>query len=578
MNNPVRQLIDGLLDQYLEVHLKNIGKTEASLLFLGEYIEIFYKKGHFFHGQYLQYGAEVLVPEILKGSDNKVLPVEAHATLIADACNFATEYYSLRDSIYYSFADNKSISWSQEGNKITIEVNDPSIFRQIACERQSFATNSTNEIKMSKGIASDELLALLKNTKYQDLSDGNVIKANSDIERQVKMKLKYFSDSIPVESTATVENYTYKELIEVYQSILFMALYERNYSEANDLSSVVTYQEDEFIENLSGEYSIERARCKTILQDLATASRGTFNYFERDKKFFLFPFCFSLIDGISAVLKQYARRDSDAFSANCAGIIGNTLVEKVSSYFASYKNFRILRDVKLAKFDAKLPDIDVLAVSYEPSLGFHFFVCEIKNSLVSTWAKDHLKVTGKKGFITKALSQIKLISDFLKTEPGQRLLYDIAKDLFSHLPLKKLFPTGFMAVVDNLIVTSQHIGMFFPDAETTIINDDFFREIMKKSDGDVNFILHHLRHFNENIDACYERFKETVQIGEYEITYDACKMTGILQIEEHEYLSIGELEKLEEMSLTEGYRFIDTILPGEKETTEKGSDGGNASE
>ena len=89
--------------------------------------------------------------------------------------------------------------------------------------------------------------------------------------------------------------------------------------------------------------------------------------------------------------------------------MGKGLVEKVKSKFEQYPNYKVYSNVKLNKFDPKLPDIDLLAISYEPSLGFHVFVGEVKNNLPVVWGKDYLKAKGVKGFITKAISQIETI-------------------------------------------------------------------------------------------------------------------------------------------------------------------------
>jgi hypothetical protein len=336
-------------------------------------------------------------------------------------------------------------------------------------------------------------------------------------------------------------------------------LYERYHSTANDLSCVITYQESELANALEQATNIPDSRCIRILRDISSSSRCTFNYLPSSDKYLLFPFSFSLKDGISAILKQYAQRNSDAFSANCAGVIGDSLVKKVSSYFDGFKNFCVFKEIILQSYSPDLPDIDCLVVSYEPSLGFHFFVCEVKNNLPASWAKEYLKATGKKGFIEKALSQSKKISDFLKTDDGGELLLTKAMQAFPELDMGKLFPTGFCGVVDCLIVTSQSMGMFFPDNTTTIIDDDMLRHIVLRCDGDVNFIQFHLRNLNKALDSCYNIEHETVNAAGVEITYDICKLTGLLNIPRNKYLSNRTFENLEKESVETGYRFIDDI-------------------
>lgn len=336
-------------------------------------------------------------------------------------------------------------------------------------------------------------------------------------------------------------------------------MYERYHSKANDLSCVITYQEKELANALEQANDIPVSRCIEILRDISSSSRCTFNYFPSSKKYFLFPFSFSLKDGISAILKQYAQRNSNAFSASCAAVIGNSLVNKVAHYFDEYKNFHVFKEISLQPYSSDLPDIDCLIISYEPSLGFHFFVCEVKNNLPASWAKEYLKATGKKGFIKKALSQSKKVSDFLGTDEGADLLRTKAMQAFPELNMKKLFPTGFCGVVDCLIVTSQSMGMFFPENTTTIIDDDMLRHIVLRCDGDVNFIKFHLHNLNEALDSCYSVERVTVHASGVEITYDICKLKGLFDIPQNNYLSDETFEYLEKESIATGYRFIDSL-------------------
>ena len=283
-------------------------------------------------------------------------------------------------------------------------------------------------------------------------------------------------------------------------------------------------------------------------------------YSKTDSKFYLFLTAFSLLDGFSSILKQYAQLDSDAFSEYFARLIGDGLVNEIKSEFSSYRNFRTLTDLKLDKYDSSLPDIDVMAISYEPSLGFHFFVAEVKNNLPATWAKEYLKASGSKGFIAKALSQVDKINKFLNSEDGHRLLFETAIKEFSHLDMQKLFPTGFTVTINQLIITSQNMGMFFLDKHTTIIEGDMLRHIIRASDGDTNYILFHLKNFDKILDECLESIELQTKIGEFEVTYNSFKMKQLFGLAENKYLSDGTFDELERSSIETGYRFIDQFI------------------
>lgn len=557
MLQELRKIVDDSIENALEDLVKKTGASKSSIMFIGEFVEGLYKNGNFGAGENCRPVLDILIPKLLEN----ITPKENnfHDIPLIEAVEFSGAFYSLRDLIYISFAAPSSIEFTGDKNDIKISVKDSTIFRQFVCEVQAFSLNS--RCSDERVLNLDEVVSLLLGTNPWDSNDPNVAKVLASIEIETDWKIKHYFSHIPENSCIDLGGYLYSEFITVYKQLLYLSLYERYYSKANNLSCVITYEEKELIGALKENTGIDVNKCEKILQDIASSSRGTFNYFYSDNTYYLFPFSFSLKDGISAILKQYAQKDSDAFSAHCAGAIGDSLVSKVSGYFGSFKNFHVFKEILLQGYNTDLPDIDCLIVSYEPSLGFHFFVCEVKNNLPASWAKEYLKATGKKGFVEKALSQSGKILDFLKTDDGAELLRQKAMQAFPQLNMEALFPTGFCGVVDSLIVTSQSIGMFFPDTSTTIISDDLLRQIVSKCDGDVNFIQHHLHHLNESLDSCYSIATETINASGVKITYPTCQLVGFLEISQNKYLSNGIFENIEKESLRTGYRFIDSIYP-----------------
>ncbi|ENU29281.1 hypothetical protein F991_02843 [Acinetobacter sp. CIP-A165] len=555
MQPELRKIVDDVIEKELKGIVAEVGACESSIMFIGELIDGMYKTGNFEAGENLRPVLDILVPELLSklsSTENKLdkIPFER-------VFDFSNSYHSLRDYIFMSFSIESSIEFSGNERSISVSVKDPTIFRQYVYERQTFALNSVSEAKSHLDI--DDIVSLLKGAKQWDFENSNLVQALESIKLEVEWKIRHYFSHIPEDSNIDMGGYSYREFISIYKELLFLSLYERYHSKANDLSCVITYQENELANTLEQATEISAISCKRILRDISSSSRCTFIYLSSDNKYFLFPFSFSLKDGVSALLKQYAQKNSNLFSANCASVIGNSLVKNVASYFDEYKNFHVFKDISLQLYGSDLPDIDCLIVSYEPSLGFHFFVCEVKNNLPASWAKEYLKATGKKGFIEKALTQSKKISDFLKTDEGADLLLAKAMQAFPDLDIKKLFPTGFCGVIDYLIVTSQSMGMFFPDSTTTIIDNDMLRHIVLKSDGDVNFIQFHLHHLNEALDDCYSVERKTLNALGIEITYDICKLTGLFDIYQNKYLSDGTFDYLEKESIDTGYRFIDSI-------------------
>lgn len=555
MQPELRKIVDDAIEEELKGIVAEVGACESSIMFIGEIIDGMYKTGNFDAGENLRPILDILVPELLSelsSTENKLdkIPFER-------IFDFSNSYHSLRDYIFMSFSNESLIAFSGDERSISVSIEDPTIFRQFVYERQTFALNSVSKDKSNLDI--DDIVSLLKGAKQWDFENPNLVQALEAIKLEVEWKIRHYFSHIPEDSDINMGGYSYREFISVYKELLFLSLYERYHSKANDLSCVITYQENELANALEQATEISAISCKGILRDISSSSRCTFIYLSSSNKYFLFPFSFSLKDGISALLKQYAQKNSNLFSANYASVIGDSLVKKVASYFDEYKNFHVFKEISLQSYSSDLPDIDCLIVSYEPSLGFHFFVCEVKNNLPASWAKEYLKATGKKGFIEKALSQSMKISDFLKTNEGADLLLAKAMKAFPHLDIKKLFPTGFCGVIDCLIVTSQSMGMFFPDSTTTIIDNDMLRHIVLKSDGDVNFIQFHLHHLNEALDGCYTVERKTLNASGVEITYDTCKLTGLFDIHQNKYLSDGTFDYLEKEFINTGYRFIDSI-------------------
>jgi hypothetical protein len=186
-------------------------------------------------------------------------------------------------------------------------------------------------------------------------------------------------------------------------------------------------------------------------------------------------------------------------------------------------------------------------------------LCEVKNNLPASWAKEQLKAVGRKGFVQKALSQSNQLLDFLKTPEGMDLFYTKAISSFPKLDLKRLFPTGFCGVVNSLIITSQNIGMFFPKTSTTIVDYWAFKHIVELSDGDVNYIKHHTRKWGEAMDLCYRTGYQTAFAGDLTISYECAEFTNLIRLEKNSFLSDGSFDEIEIQSLATGYRFIDTL-------------------
>ena len=135
----------------------------------------------------------------------------------------------------------------------------------------------------------------------------------------------------------------------MYTELLENSLYRRYYSYANNLSSVIVYEGIELSSAISQVLQIEQEKIVYILMDISRSSRGTFIYIEQDNIFIMYLTSFSLLDGITNMLKYYANTNSNGFLTNFAEPIGQALVDSLEQSFIQFKNFRCIKEKKLNK-------------------------------------------------------------------------------------------------------------------------------------------------------------------------------------------------------------------------------------
>ena len=183
----------------------------------------------------------------------------------------------------------------------------------------------------------------------------------------------------------------------------------------------------------------------------------------------------------------------------------------------------------------------------------------MKNNLPANWAKDYLKGAGSKGYLEKALQQIEKVKLFLSSEDGAQFLRMTAVDLFSHLAIDRLFPTGFVLLVEYIIVTSQNIGVSFPDEKTVIVDADLLQHIIEQSDGDINYMQSTLRQWHATVDESYKLSKMNTEAMGRTIEFDVAEFRNLIRLTPNAYISDGTFRSIEAHSLESGYRYIDTL-------------------
>jgi hypothetical protein len=236
-------------------------------------------------------------------------------------------------------------------------------------------------------------------------------------------------------------------------------------------------------------------------------------------------------DGPAQFLRIQAAKSPDTFLRNVSTELGRNFTNLVATSFRD-AGFLVKANVSLRYLSATLPDIDILAVSREATLGYYIFACEVKATLPGVWAKDFLR-TLQPSSLPKAFNQVDAVLAALKSDQGTDFL------MSQILSLDKSPMAEGLIVVRGLIVTPQSTGMFFdyePD-HMKVIDYRTLSHVLRKSDGDVVYILHRFaeltRVFQPNI------AEVSVDIGPWAVTYDGVQGGDIVEFPQNLWKSTG---------------------------------------
>ncbi|WP_199545244.1 hypothetical protein [Paraburkholderia kururiensis] len=562
MSKEIIQELDRAIEEELSAQVEKLKNANCSRTFFGNFVELLYAQD-FAAGELYSASLEIVGGRLPINCDGPV--TKNISRVLREAAEFGAAYHVLRDYIYYFYANPASIACKKTKDCFLVSVKDRSFLRQVVHERQVFAMNSLERLKGKLDKLDSKALA---GTKHWDIDNPIVVEQLDLIQAEVGIKVDSYFSYIPNDSKIEMGGFCYADLLKVYKELLFLSLYERRFASANKIPAVIHYTMQEIRDGISHGTGVTPVACELALKCIAAASQESFIWDQSQGTFHLLPNTFSLRDGLGATLRMYATKHSKRFLADFAGPIGSALVERIDAHFLIHKNFRTRTEIKLQSFNKDLPDIDCLAVSYEPSLGFHAYICEAKNNLPAKWAKDFLKGSGEGGYLEKALNQIEKLKAFLSTQEGAIYLRALAEKMFAHLDLKSLFPTGFVILVDYIVVTSQNIGVSYPDEKTTIVDADLLQHIIENSDGDVNYMQATLRKWHETVDQSYRLSRMSTMASGKNIKFDVAQFKKLIKLRPNSYLSSGWLERIETESLETGYRFIDTLAMPSNDASE----------
>ena len=208
------------------------------------------------------------------------------------------------------------------------------------------------------------------------------------IVQETELKLRAYFSILPMESDINLGGDSYAQFVAFYRRLLEKALYHRYLAELNDAVGAIFIGEDELLDAAAEDTgslrtshnASSRTSCTTPVERRAEPTRPIF----------LFSAKAAVSDALSC--GRIISRPPRVWSISCAWLpngvhkfldkisndIGNGFVQRIKAAWEA-AGFNCRSDVSLRSFDPGLPDIDLLVISEEPTLGYVIFVCELKS-------------------------------------------------------------------------------------------------------------------------------------------------------------------------------------------------------
>jgi hypothetical protein len=484
---------------------------------------------------------------------------DADLRQMMDDLAFAGHYYMIRDYLYYSYNAPGSMSWSFGDNRVEIRFADRSIPRQFFTVHNDQVLGSQHHFRDFD--LSDEITRLLKD-EPEGVATPNVEAAEPLLRAEVDLKLEAYFSLIASDSPIDLGGYTYAQFLDVYRMLLMKALYHRYLARSQDAVGAVYMPESDLLDGFEQELGVIPETAKRILKDVvydddATAKRVDASYFslmregEPGGRIAMRPHHFAVAEGLVNMLRVIAQRRPDTFLKQVSNEIGSAFVRRVKAAWEA-EGFICHSEVSLREFDATLPDVDLLVISVEPTLGYMIFVCELKCPVPPRWAKDQLKVLNKDS-VSKAFRQLEVLQRFIRTEDGMRFL--------SRMLPKEGHPRfeGFVVGLEHLVITSDNAGMFFGGESTKVINFRTLERLLRRSDGDMALIQHVLRTYAKHADDALVTEMIEFKLGSLSVAYEAVTASPLLEFPQGRWRSDPDREEMVDAFVADGLHPFDVF-------------------
>ncbi|HJP93529.1 MAG TPA: hypothetical protein VJ875_16335 [Pyrinomonadaceae bacterium] len=511
-------------------------------------------------------GLDILAPFFIDGEKGE--PPDAKQ-LVLDL-NFAGHYFLLRDYLYYTYNAKNSFTWQFSENTLEIHFKDSTIPRQFYLQANNHFLISINAFaERDHGKRLKQLLKGKDEFAHSEVPE----EVERILEEEADLKLSLYYNPLDPSDEIEMGGYKYRDYYLVFKALMMKALYHRYHSQANEKSGVIRVTNANLINDLHKATGVPPAQCARILDDITYDARARhegiqpvyFSLFRFNKtdEVILSPFDLAVWEGSINVLRVIALRKPELFLKNLSTPLGASFVTRVQGTFVS-AGFKCFKDLRLNQFDSRLPDIDLLVISEEPTFGYVLFCCEVKNPIPPQWAKDHLRVLDQDS-VAKAFGQLDLVREFLLSEDGIRWIR-------TQLPAEGLphFGDQFLISVFSLVITSRNAGMFFGEREHTVIDYITLGRILERCDGDVVYLLRALREVGIWADSCLKVSPVHCNVGRTSVAYDVVQIDQLLDFAQAEFKSSGADTRIAEEFIKEGYHPFDTFegLRSEKDPSD----------
>jgi hypothetical protein len=473
----------------------------------------------------LELGMNVALPFLVVSDEGQQFDLRQ----AIDDLMFMSNYFTLREYLYYTHNWPDSFDWTFADNRVEIRFKDRSIPRQFF--------QFGNSVYLSSLALGDEaaghqhaIVEMLRGNNETG-SDPQIQQAFDICIAEAIAKMdRDFGAIRPAFNDVKLPEYTFAEFLAVYQYLLAKALYHRYWALANDTYPATIFPIEQLHEEISIGAELSETAVVAVLTDLTYARENAalppMNYLlwrhEQATAYVIVPQRLISQDGLVSLLRVQSNRSPEWFSSHISGPLGAGLVDLIAARFRA-EGYVVRTNVSLSGISAGLPDIDVMVFCREPTLGYVVFACEVKASIPALWAKDHLRVL-RSDSLPKAFIQTAAIRDAVSSERGSEWLMTQVGEADTD-PL----PEG-LVVFRTLIITSHNTGMFFTAeaVKNRIVDYLTLSHILAASDGDTAYVVSALSDLAELFDSP-ELIETQISVDGVSVSYEQVPFARVVE-------------------------------------------------